>query len=138
MKVSGKTTKRVTVAGFAALLVTFLASEAEARNERASLSGSWRGGGSVSFSGGQRENARCQAHFSQSGAYVTLNAHCATPSGSVQQSARLRQTGPNSFSGSFHNSQYNVSGSIHITVHGNRQSVSLRSGSGSASLTLHR
>jgi hypothetical protein len=60
----------------------------------------------------------------------------ATPSGSVEQSASLRRVGPNSFAGSFFNQQFNVSGSIHITVHGNTQTVSLRSSSGSATLTL--
>ena len=67
---------------------------------------------------------------------VAVEAACATPSGSVAQSARLRRTGPNSYSGSFFNPQFNVSGSIHITVHGNSQTVSLRGGSGSASLVL--
>ncbi len=108
----------------------------QARSESASLSGSWSGGGTVTYSDGHREHARCRAHFSSSGGGVSLSARCATPSGSVEQSASLRRVGPNSYSGSFFNPQFGVSGSIHITVHGNSQSVSLRSGSGSASLTL--
>jgi len=116
------------------LAAAFLAPQA--RSEGAALSGSWNGGGTVLYSDGHRERARCRAHFSQSGPLVSLQALCATPSGSVEQSARLRRTGPNSYSGSFFNPQFNVSGSIHITVHGNTQSVSLRSASGSASLTL--
>ena len=100
------------------------------------LGGSWSGGGTVVYADGHREHARCRAHFSQSGPHVSLSATCATPSGSVEQSASLRQTGPNSYSGSFFNPQFNVSGSIHISVHGNSQYVSLRSPSGSADLTL--
>lgn len=108
----------------------------QARSE-ANISGTWSGGGIVHYSDGHSERARCRAHYSQSGAHVSLEAHCATPSGSVEQSARLRRVGPNSFAGSFFNQQFNASGSIHVTVHGNTQTVSLRSSSGSASLTLH-
>ena len=59
-------------------------------------------------------------------------------SGSADQTANLRQTGPNSYSGSFYNSSFGIQGSIHVSVHGNSQSVSLRGGGGSASLSLHR
>ncbi len=120
----------------AATLAVSIVAIPEARSEGSSLSGSWRGGGTVIFSDGHRERASCSAHFSQAGAHVSLSARCATASGSVDQSASLRRTGPNSYSGSFFNPQYNVSGRIYITVHGNTQNVSLRSGSGSASLTL--
>ncbi len=116
------------------LAAAFLAPQA--RSEGAPLTGSWRGGGTVLYSDGHREQARCRAHFSQSGPVVSVEALCATPSGSVEQSARLRRVGANSYSGRFFNPQFNITGSIHITVHGDTQSVSLRSGSGSASLTL--
>jgi len=106
----------------------------EARSE--GLAGSWSGGGIVTFATGQRERARCHAHYSGGGSFVSVNATCATPSGSVSQSANLRRVGANSYAGSFYNSQYNTSGSIHVTVRGNSQSVSLRSQSGYASLTL--
>jgi len=123
----------------AALALTFAAgivSTAQARGEGGGIGGSWSGGGTVSYASGQRERARCQAHFSGEGAAVSVTATCATPSGSVSQSARLRKVGPNTYAGSFFNPQYNTSGSISITVHGNTQSVSLRSASGSANLTL--
>ena len=120
---------------FGVVLIAAAFAAPQARSE-ANLSGSWSGGGIVRYSDGHSERARCRAHFSQSGAHVSLQANCATPSGSVEQSATLRRVGPNSFAGSFFNPQFNVSGSIHITVHGNTQTVSLRSASGSASLTL--
>lgn len=123
-----------TALGAILLAAAFLAPQA--RSEGAPLSGSWSGGGTVLYSDGHREHARCRAHFSQSGPDVSVEALCATPSGRVEQSARLRRVGANSYSGRFFNPQYNITGSIHITVHGNTQSVSLRSGSGSASLTL--
>lgn len=65
-----------------------------------------------------------------------MSGTCATPSGSVSQSAQLRRVGPNSYAGSFFNPEYNASGSIHVTVRGNTQSVRISGGAGSASLTL--
>lgn len=120
------------VLGVTLIAAAFLAPQAKAEG----IGGSWSGGGIVVYSDGHREHARCRAHYSQSGRYVTLSGVCATPSGSAEQSANLRQTGPNSYAGSFFNSQFGIQGSIHISVHGNNQSVSLRGGGGSASLTL--
>jgi hypothetical protein len=50
----------------------------------------------------------------------------------------VRRVGGNSYQGRFHNSEYDVSGTIFITVSGNRQSVRLTGEAGSASLELHR
>ncbi len=129
---------RMSLAGaaLASALSVSMVSGAEAREGGGSIAGSWSGGGIVVYSSGQRERARCQASYSGGGASVMMNGNCATPSGSVFQSARLRQVGPNSYAGSFFNAQYNTSGSIYVTVRGNSQSVSLRSSAGSASLTL--
>ena len=109
---------------------------AEARDEGGTIAGSWSGGGTVVYASGQRERAHCRASYSGGGGSVMMSGNCATPSGSVFQSARLRRVGANSYAGSFFNSQYNTSGSISVTVHGNTQSVSLQSSAGSASLTL--
>ncbi len=117
-----------------AFFIASAVSSAEARSE--GLYGAWTGGGTVMYSSGQRERARCRAHFAPNGGGVSVEAVCATPSGSVTQTARLRRVGANSYAGSFFNPQYNVTGSIHITVHGNTQSVTLRSENGSASLFL--
>jgi hypothetical protein len=100
--------------------------------------GTWIGGGVVAYATGGRERARCQASYSGGSFTISVNATCATPSGSISQFARLRKTGANSYAGTFFNAQYNTSGSIHVVVHGNTQSVSIASGSGSASLSLRR
>jgi hypothetical protein len=118
----------------ASALSVNMVSTAEAKD--GVIAGSWSGGGVVTYSSGQRERARCHASYSGGGASVMMSGSCATPSGSIFQSARLRQVGANSYAGSFFNAQYNTSGSIYVTVHGNTQSVSLRSSGGSASLTL--
>ena len=128
----------------AALAVPFVAAAAlggwhQAAAQSAGLEGSWRGGGSVAFASGQRERAECRAHYSRaSGSSYTLTATCATPAGRATQTATVRQVGGNSYSGQFHNSEYNVSGTIYVTVSGNRQSVRLSGDAGSAALELHR
>jgi len=123
-------------AALASALTVSVTASAEARGEGGSIAGSWSGGGTVVYSSGQRERAHCRASYSGGGGSVMMSGNCATPSGSVFQSARLRRVGANSYAGSFFNSQYNTSGSIYVTVHGSTQSVSLRSSAGSASLTL--
>jgi hypothetical protein len=123
-------------AALASALTVSVTAFAEARGDGGSIAGSWSGGGIVSYASGQRERARCRASYSGGGGSVVMNGECATPSGSVFQSARLRRVGANSYAGSFFNSQYNTSGSIYVTVRGNSQSVNLRSSNGSASLTL--
>jgi hypothetical protein len=107
-------------------------------SEPAALAGSWSGGGTFVYVSGQRERARCQASYSGGSSSVMMSASCATPSGSVIQSARLRRVGANSYAGSFFNSQDNTAGTINVMVHGNTQSISLRSSAASASLTLRR
>ena len=121
----------------AALPLSLLATP-QARSESATLAGNWIGNGIVAYATGERERARCQASYSGGSSTISVNATCATPSGSISQFARLRKTGANSYAGTFFNTQYNTSGSIHVVVHGNTQSVSIASGSGSASLSLRR
>lgn len=122
----------------AAALSLSLLAVPQAKSEPAALAGTWSGGGIVEYATGSRERARCQANYSAGSSTVSVNATCATPSGSVSQYARLRKTGANSYAGTFFNAQYNTSGSMHVVVHGNIQSVSISSGSGSASLSLRR
>ena len=103
------------------------------------LAGSWSGGGWVSFASGKKESARCRAHYSRAGDNsYQLSATCATASGTASQTATVYQVSPNRFRGSFHNVEYNVSGTIRVVVQGSSQSVTLAGDSGSASLNLNR
>lgn len=118
---------------------SFLILPDDARARPAGLTGSWSGGGWVDFASGKREIARCRARFTaRSETSYSVNAVCATPSGRVSQTATLRRTGANRYSGSFYNSEYDVSGTISITVSGNSSSVRLSSDRGSAVLSLSR
>jgi hypothetical protein len=121
------------------LLLAGPAASDQAMAQTAGLEGSWRGGGSVAFASGQRERAQCRAQYRRSSATsYTLTATCATASGRATQTATVRRVGGNSYQGTFHNSEYDISGTIFITVAGNRQSVRLTGDAGSASFELHR
>jgi hypothetical protein len=107
------------------------------RSESDLLAGLWSGGGTVIYASGDRERARCRAHYTPGdGAHVTVVATCATASGSVTQTARLRKSGAGHYTGTFFNEQFSVSGTIQVIVNGSNQLVRLISSSGSAVLTL--
>ncbi len=127
---------------FAALALASLPASGNAqsvKHDAAGLEGSWTGGGSVSFASGARERARCRAHYRRAGANsYTVNATCATASGRAEQTATLRRVGENRYSGSFYNSEFAISGVIHVVVRGATQTVRLFSDSGSAIFNLTR
>jgi hypothetical protein len=105
----------------------------------ADLAGSWSGGGSVQFSSGSVERARCRAHYSRASRNsYAVSATCATASGKAAQTATVHKVGENRYQGNFHNSEYDISGTIYIVVNGNSQSVRLTSSSASAVLRLSR
>ena len=104
--------------------------------EGASLDGSWSGGGTVTFASGSAEKASCRATYRRAGNGYTMTGVCATPSGRAAQTASLRRVSANSFTGSFHNAEYDISGAISVTVHGNSQTVRLSSSSASANIHL--
>jgi len=107
--------------------------------QAAGLEGSWSGGGTVRFASGAEEHARCRAHYSRrSNAVYVLRATCATASGKAAQSATLQKVGDNRYSGTFYNSEYDISGRIYVIIRGSSQSVRLTSSSGSASFRLSR
>jgi hypothetical protein len=105
-----------------------------------SLEGSWSGGGEVAFAAtGSRERARCRAHYDRrtKDSYA-MQATCATASGKAAQTATVHRVGENRYRGTFHNSEYDITGTIFVVVNGNSQSVRLTSSSGSAHFRLSR
>jgi len=104
-----------------------------------SLSGSWSGGGWISFASGTREKARCRARYSKASSNsYRLRATCATTSGKATQSATVYRLSSGRYRGSFNNTEYNVSGTIRVVVRGRSQSVSLVGNGASASLRLRK
>lgn len=115
--------------GFASLTTVAVAAD---------LAGSWRGAGTVRFNSGATEQAHCRATFSPSGkSAYDVSATCATPSGTVSQSAFVRGSG-NSYRGTFYNPEFDASGRISISVSGRSQVVRLNSSKGSAVIRLSR
>ncbi|CAN1724897.1 conserved exported protein of unknown function [Hyphomicrobium sp. 1Nfss2.1] len=102
------------------------------------LAGSWNGGGWVSFSNGKKEKARCRAHYTGGGSAYTVTATCATSAGKASQTAKVYKVSGTHYKGSFFNSEYNVRGSIRVTVNGTSQNVSLSGDGTSAQLNLSR
>ena len=102
------------------------------------LAGSWKGAGTVTYSSGAKEQARCRARFSPSGARAyDVSATCATQSGTVSQTAFVRGRGSN-YRGTFYNPEFDTSGKIQISVSGHSQVVRLTSDKGSAIIRLSR
>jgi hypothetical protein len=121
------------------LAIGLLGGGAPSLAQAAGLEGSWSGGGTVRFASGGEEHARCRAHYSRrSNAVYVLRATCATASGKAAQSATLQKVGDNRYSGTFYNSEYDISGRIYVIIRGSSQSVRLTSSSGSASFRLSR
>ncbi|MGH8335547.1 MAG: hypothetical protein ACRETL_01690 [Gammaproteobacteria bacterium] len=103
------------------------------------LVGSWSGGGSVQLPSGDMERARCKATFHRAGGKsYSMNAVCASSSARVAQTASLQQVSANRFAGDFTNSEYNVSGTISITLSGDSLSAHLDGGGASAHFNLSR
>lgn len=121
----------------AVLAVVAVATSAAAQS--ISIGGSWSGRGSVTLPSGNTEAVRCRATFTQFGNGASMSATCANASTKVSQTAELSRVGGNRFAGEFHNPEYNISGSIRITVHSaSSMSASLSGGGGSASIQLGR
>jgi len=125
--------------GLSVLAIGLLGSGGPSLAQAAGLEGSWSGGGTVRLASGAEEHARCRAHYSRrSNAVYVLRATCATASGKAAQSATLQKVGDNRYSGTFYNSEYDISGRIYVIIRGSSQSVRLTSSSGSASFRLSR
>ncbi len=129
----------LTLAAALILAAALLWAPLSARANAASLAGTWSGSGAISLASGQKEKARCRAQYSPAGGSgFAMSATCATQSAKVEQTARLKKVGANSYVGKFYNAEYGVSGSIRVTLNGNRQSVWLSGVAGTASFSLSR
>jgi len=131
--------KHLAVALGAILAASIAGQASPAVAQSSGLAGSWGGGGQIVFPSGETERARCRAHFRARGANTySMSAVCATPSARVQQVARIRRVGGNTYRGDFFNEEHGIAGSIRITVRGSHLSASLRGGGGHAVFALNR
>jgi hypothetical protein len=119
---------------FAALVFTATVASAQ----QPSLDGAWSGGGTLTLSSGNIEKVRCRATFSPSGNGASMSASCANATAKVTQTAQLTRVSATRYIGEFHNPEYNISGSIRVTLSGNTLNAALSGGGGSASMTMNR
>jgi len=111
------------------------------------LSGSWRGGGTLISGSGTKEKVRCRVKIKQSSSRtISLTANCATTSGKANQTMTLRAVSKSKYTGSFHNQEHNANGEVVqttdgkvvLTVRGGRLGMRMVSSRGKATLTLRR
>ncbi len=104
-----------------------------------SISGSWAGTGVVNLEGGNKERVTCKVKYGRiAGQDFSVDARCATSGTRVDQTGQLKRVSTNRYVGNLHNEQFNVSARVEVTVRGSRQTVSISSAQGSASLRLSR
>lgn len=113
--------------------------QAPAAAQGARLDGTWNGSGRLILGGGNSERARCRATFRRQAARTfAMSAICATSSARIVQVASVQQVGTGRYTGRFYNREYDITGTIRISLRGNRMSAYLTGGSASAALTLTR
>ena len=139
MLFSAQTTACARTLPLAAAMAAIMVSATPAAAQVAQLAGTWSGSGRLELQSGQTERARCRATFRrQTASTYTMSAICATSSTRVSQTARVQQVSSNGFAGRFYNAEYDVTGTIRMTLRGKRLSASLIGSGGSASFVLTR
>lgn len=127
------------VAAILSCLALMDGAAAPTQAQSARLDGTWNGSGRMVLSSGNAERVRCRATFRRQAARTFgMSAICATPSARVSQTGRVQQVSTGRYEGRFYNREYDVSGSLRITLRGNRMSASLSGGGASAFLSLSR
>ncbi|MEO0617803.1 MAG: hypothetical protein AAFZ01_00830 [Pseudomonadota bacterium] len=105
----------------------------------ASISGKWRGGGTVNLKSGGKEKVRCSVTYGRiAGQDFSVNARCASGAGRVDQTGKLTRVAPNRYVGTVMNTQYSVTARVTVNVAGKTQRVSISSSQGTANLRLAR
>ena len=101
-----------------------------------SLQGQWRGSGVVTHR--KAKNAvQCRVSFQRlSNTAFSVSSQCSSETGRYEVKGRVVASGSNRYSGSVQGE--GVTGTVVIIQHGNRLSVTVGSGRGSASLSLSR
>ncbi len=133
-----KNSARLAGIAFAAAMIMQLPVQALAANG-ASIKGNWIGTGHVKLQSGNRERVSCRVKYGRiAGQEFSVNARCATAAAHIDQSGQLKRLSADRYVGNIHNEQFNVSARVTVTVSGGRQTVSITSDQGSATIRLKR
>jgi hypothetical protein len=102
----------------------------------ASIEGTWRGSGIVSYRGGA-DKLRCRVTYTRvSAKSFAVSSQCATETGRYDVTGRVVSSGANRYFGLVQGQ--GQGGKVVIVQHGNRLSVTVTSRRGSAKLNLTR
>lgn len=128
------------VAALGLSIASFSAStpaHAETGNLFTSLNGNWRGGGTVSPLGGDKERVACRVKYNVrgSGAQVSQSINCTGTGYRVSATSNFRIK-RGRISGSFTENGYGVNGSVSGRARGKRASVRLKSNQFSGGLSI--
>lgn len=105
----------------------------------ASIKGNWFGSGTFRLQEGKTERFRCRVKYGRiAGQDFSVSARCATSGTRLDQTGKLTRVSANRYVGNLRNEQFNVSAQVTVTVSGPRQTVSIASKHGTASIVLSR
>jgi hypothetical protein len=119
-------------------VIALLAAVTAAHAAPATIEGSWKGSGIVSYRNGA-DNVQCRVRYTRATAKsFAVSSQCATTSGHYELSGRVISVGGNRYTGWVQSAQNNQGGRVTLVQHGNRLAVTVTSRRGSAKLTLAR
>jgi hypothetical protein len=117
-------------------VIALAAGVAAAQAAPATIEGSWRGSGIVTYRNGA-DNVQCRVRYTKLTAKsFAVSSRCATESGHYELTGRVINVGANRYTGWVQ--QGNQSGRVSLVQHGNRIAVTVTSRQGGARLTLAR
>lgn len=107
--------------------------------DAASITGKWRGGGTVNLKDGGTERVRCSVTYGRvAGQNFSVTARCASGAGRVDQVGTLKRVSNTRYVGTVTNPQYSITANVTVNVKGRSQNVSISSSKGTAQLKLAR
>jgi hypothetical protein len=111
---------------------------ANAHAAPATIEGSWSGSGIAKLRN-RVDRVVCRVNFARiEGKSFRVSALCSTGGRRYEESGRVTSVGGNRYTGWVFNEQFNERGSVQLSQRGSRLSVTVRSGRGTANLTLSR
>jgi hypothetical protein len=111
---------------------------ANAHAAPATIEGPWSGSGIAKLRN-RVDRVVCRVNFARiEGKSFRVSALCSTGGRRYEESGRVTSVGGNRYTGWVFNEQFNERGSVQLSQRGSRLSVTVRSGRGTANLTLSR
>lgn len=124
--------------GLAFLVAFLLGAGLSAAHAAPGLEGYWKGTGTVSYKGSV-DQVRCRVRYKRNGgSSYTYTSTCATENGRYELTGHVRSSGSNRYRGQVKSTGHKETGNVLLLQRGNRLSVTVTSGIGSAKLTLLR